>query len=105
MTPQKGEHEGHEGNRTGGGSRWVGGRRMASSECDDTAADMEARSRTNRGCPTAYRRRFCCLRDLRVRSWFYSVQRLKISDPFVPPNPKEFESAISTFALRDLFGT
>src|SRR5438067_10185288 len=35
----------------------------------------------------------------------YSVQRLKINDPFVPPNPKEFERAISNFACRDRLGT
>ena len=35
----------------------------------------------------------------------YSVQRRNSSEPLVPPNPKEFESAYSTSALRALFGT
>jgi len=30
----------------------------------------------------------------------YSVQRRNSSEPLVPPNPKEFESAYSTFAFR-----
>ena len=30
----------------------------------------------------------------------YSAQRRNISDPFVPPNPKELESAYSTLAFR-----
>jgi len=31
----------------------------------------------------------------------YSAQRLKISDPLVPPKPKEFDSAMLIFALRE----
>lgn len=38
-------------------------------------------------------------------SCLYSAQRRKIKEPFVPPNPKEFDSAMFTLALRDLFGT
>jgi hypothetical protein len=32
-------------------------------------------------------------------------QRLKINAALVPPNPKEFDSAYSTDALRALLGT
>jgi hypothetical protein len=39
----------------------------------------------------------CPLAERRV----YAAHRLKISEPFVPPNPKEFDSAMSTFALRE----
>ena len=35
----------------------------------------------------------------------YSVHRLNTSDPFVPPNPNEFESAYSIFAGSGLLGT
>jgi tRNA (guanine37-N1)-methyltransferase len=45
-------------NRTGAGRRWVGGRRKANSECDDTASNCAESSRNRRGCPSAYRRRF-----------------------------------------------
>ena len=34
----------------------------------------------------------------------YSAHLRNNSEPLVPPNPKEFESAYSTFALRDWFG-
>src|SRR5262249_38831313 len=36
---------------------------------------------------------------------YLPVQRLKISAAFVPPKPKEFESAKSTDVLRATFGT
>ena len=45
--------------RTGGGSRWVGDGRMASSELHDVVSTFDERSRKTRGCPTAYWRRFC----------------------------------------------
>ena len=35
----------------------------------------------------------------------YSCQRLKISEPFVPPKPKEFDSAYSVSIFCGLFGT
>jgi hypothetical protein len=31
----------------------------------------------------------------------YSVQRLKISEPLVPPKPKEFDRAMFSLALRE----
>ncbi len=33
------------------------------------------------------------------------VKRLKITDPFVPPNPKEFDSAYSIGICRAVLGT
>src|SRR5262249_45532277 len=35
----------------------------------------------------------------------HSVQRRKISEPLVPPKPKEFESAMFTAVLRATLGT
>ena len=35
----------------------------------------------------------------------YSIHLLKISDPFVPPNPNELESAIFSGAFRATLGT
>ena len=33
------------------------------------------------------------------------LKRRKISEPFVPPKPKEFDSATSIFICRAVFGT
>jgi|tagenome__1003787_1003787.scaffolds.fasta_scaffold20984526_2 hypothetical protein len=47
--------------------------------------------------------------DLTDRSLFwlfrYSAQRLKMSEPFVPPNPNEFDNATWTLALREWLAT
>ena len=40
-----------------------------------------------------------------VCATYWPLQRLKINAAFVPPKPKEFESAYSTDALRATFGT
>src|SRR5437899_2121651 len=37
--------------------------------------------------------------------WSYSVQRRKISEPFVPPKPNELERAIFNSAFRAKLGT
>lgn len=42
---------------------------------------------------------------LEIAPKLYSSHFLKISDPFVPPKPKELESAMFTGAFRALFGT
>jgi hypothetical protein len=41
----------------------------------------------------------------RVKAGYLPDQRLKISAALVPPNPKEFDNAYSTEALRALLGT
>jgi hypothetical protein len=40
-----------------------------------------------------------------MRIGSYSVQRRKTNDPFVPPNPNEFDSAYSAWIFCGLFGT
>ena len=67
----KGEHEGHEGNRE--------------------------RAQSFFSVTSAFRAFVTFVFALGL----YSAQRLKISEPFVPPKPKEFERAMSTFALRE----
>jgi len=39
------------------------------------------------------------------RNASYSTQRLKISEPLVPPKPKEFDNAYSASIFCGLFGT
>ena len=59
-------------------------------------------------CPTYGNRQqlhYCISVIGKISGSAYSVHRLKISDPLVPPKPKELESAMFIDAFRAWLGT
>jgi hypothetical protein len=78
--------------------RFYGGK--ISNSCEDTDE-----TRRLRGYPKQKRRDIVRGAAVRMLKIAYSCQRLKISEPFVPPNPNEFDSAYSASIGCGLFGT